>query len=415
MFERRARAFVVLLSEGAFEAAHARLTGPASAIASVAALEDSWRRVVDIAGPLESVVDSEYQGSRGGVVTVTVEALLARARTTLQVTLTRDGVRGYQVTAQEGYDWTPPAYADPSAFTETTVTLEAPGACTLGGTLSLPADGREHPGVVIVHGSGPLDRDGTFGPNKPYKELAWGLATAGVAVLRYDKRTAACEVALADVTVDDVTTEDAVTAVERLREHPAVADDEVAVVGHSLGGALTPRIARRDGDLAGGVMLAPGPARPVAEAVLDQQRHLIEQRDLTAREREAALERARSRAERIRTLDIADDEVLLGLGGREYFRSLAAYDGPETAAGLDLPLFVGQGTRDYQVTPDGDFPRWEAALAGRSDVRLELYEGLNHLFQAGRGPSTPAEYFAPEAVLAGRVVEDVVGFLEGRV
>src|SRR5437762_6888598 len=46
------------------------------------------------------------------------------------------------------------------------------------------------PGVVLVHGSGPEDQDETIGPNKPFKDLAWGLASRGIAVLRYTKRTA---------------------------------------------------------------------------------------------------------------------------------------------------------------------------------------------------------------------------------
>jgi uncharacterized protein len=43
--------------------------------------------------------------------------------------------------------------------------------------------------VVLLSGSGPQDRDETIGRNKPLKDLAWGLASAGVAVLRFDKVT----------------------------------------------------------------------------------------------------------------------------------------------------------------------------------------------------------------------------------
>ena len=48
---------------------------------------------------------------------------------------------------------------------------------------------RPFPGVVLVHGSGPNDRDESIGPNKPFRDLAEGLASRGIAVLRYDKRT----------------------------------------------------------------------------------------------------------------------------------------------------------------------------------------------------------------------------------
>ena len=293
-----------------------------------------------------------------------------------------------------------------------TVTFDATDSCELGGTLSLPTGEAQVPGVVIVHGSGPVDRDGTFGPNKPYKELAWGLASRGIAVLRYDKRTNACDVSLSDVTIDDVTTDDALTALERLRAHDRVAANDVFLVGHSIGGALAPRIADRDGRLAGAVLLAPGPTRPMAETILDQQRHLLEQQDLPEAEREDALAEVRTIAKKIRSLDIGDEEVLLGLGGREYFRSLAEYDGPEVAADLEIPLFIGQGDRDYQVTPGEDFLIWKKVLSDQSNVQFELYEGLNHLFQDGTGPSTGAEYFDAEAVFDRRVVEDITTFVE---
>ncbi|PSP38636.1 hypothetical protein BRC71_05295 [Halobacteriales archaeon QH_7_65_31] len=410
--ERRARDFLTLQGEGSFETAHGRLLPSTATEFSVTDMENSWRQIVTASGEFESVVESEYREETDGAALVTVETAFARVRNTFQVVLTREGVRSYQLTAQEGYSWERPSYVDTSAFTETTVTIDATASCELGGTLALPSGETQVPGAVIVHGSGPIDRDGTFGPNKPYKELAWGLASRGIAVLRYDKRSNACAVDLADVTVDDVTTNDAVTAVEWLRSRAEVAADSVFAVGHSLGGALAPRIATRDDRLAGLVMLAPGPARSLAETVLDQRRHLIEQQDLSGSEREEALADARDVAEQIRSLDIGDDEVLLGLGGREYFRSLAEYDGPETAAESEVPLFVAQGDRDYQVTPDGDFSIWREALSDESNARFERYDGLNHLFQDGTRPSTGAEYYDPDAVFARRVVEDITAFVE---
>jgi len=411
--ERRAREFLRLQAEGSFETAHERLTDAAAQQLPVTDLETVWQQqILPGAGEFESIVGSEYQKTTDGGAVITVEAVFTNVHNTFQVAVVDEGIQGYQLTAQEGTEWTAPTYADTSAFTETTVALTATDSCELGGTLTVPTGNRAVSGVVIVHGSGPIDRDATFGSNKPYKELAWGLASRGIAVLRYDKRTNACDVDLADVTVDDVTTADAVTAVGRLREHDRVTPESAFVVGHSLGGALAPRIATRDGDLAGVVMLAPGPARPMAATVLSQQRHLLAQRDLSAAEREEALAEFRPTVEKIRSLDIGDDEVLLGLGGREYFRSLAEYDGPAAAAALDSPVFVGQGGRDYQVTPDGDFRIWRETLSGEPRVRFERYPDLNHLFQAGSGPATSTEYYDPEAVFDRRVVEDVAAVVE---
>ena len=59
----------------------------------------------------------------------------------------------------------------------------------LPGTLTLPVGKKKAPVVILVHGSGPQDRDETVGPNKPFRDLAWGLAERGIATVRYDKRT----------------------------------------------------------------------------------------------------------------------------------------------------------------------------------------------------------------------------------
>ncbi|MGW1341240.1 alpha/beta hydrolase family protein [Kribbella sp. NPDC002412] len=162
--------------------------------------------------------------------------------------------------------WTTPPYADPAHFTEHDIILTAdttlsavspshasaiPGASagsTVPGTLSLPRydgsspDARRAPvGVVLLTGGGPLDRDETSGPNKPLKDLAWGLASHGVAVLRFDKLTVARPEVMTEpgFTPYDEYVPHAVAAVRALKEHA----DQVFVVGHSMGSS-SPRESR---------------------------------------------------------------------------------------------------------------------------------------------------------------------------
>lgn len=238
--ERRAREYMRLQGDGLFEAASERFAESVAEEVSAADLETGWEQVVQASGSFEPILEPEFQSVTDGAAVVRVETAHTLVKTTWQVSLNDEGILGAGTTGQEPYEWDPPAYADQSAFEETEVTLDAPGSCELGGTLSVPTGEESVPGVVIVHGSGPVDRDGTHGSNKPYKELAWGLASRGVAVLRYDKRTNVCDVALSDLTIDDVATDDALTALERLRTHDRVAADSVFLVGHSLGGALSP-------------------------------------------------------------------------------------------------------------------------------------------------------------------------------
>ena len=65
------------------------------------------------------------------------------------------------------------------------------GARGVPATVVVPDGEGPFPAVVLVHGSGPHDRDESIGPNKPFRDLAHGLTRDGIAVLRYEKRTRA--------------------------------------------------------------------------------------------------------------------------------------------------------------------------------------------------------------------------------
>jgi len=128
-----------------------------------------------------------------------------------------------------------------------------------------------------VQGSGPSDRDETIGPNKPFRDIAWGLASAGIAVLRFDKRTFVYGAQMAadtTITVRQETTDDAIAAVALLRRTPNVDPARIFLVGHSLGAYLAPRIASEvPGQLAGIAMLE-APSTPMAQLILVQSQYL---------------------------------------------------------------------------------------------------------------------------------------------
>ena len=78
-----------------------------------------------------------------------------------------------------------------------------------------------------------------------------------------------------------------------------------------------------------------------------------------------------------------------------------------------MPLLVLQGGRDYQVSPTLDFESLKAGLAGKANAIFKLYPELNHLFIAGQGASTPAEYEIPGHV-DPQVVADIAAWLKGQ-
>ena len=300
----------------------------------------------------------------------------------------------------------PPFYADPSKFDEKDIQI-GKGIWALPGTLSLPKGAGPFPAVVLVHGSGPHDRDETIGPNKPFRDLAQGLASRGIAVLRYEKRTKQHSIMMAlsvnSITVKEETVDDAVAAVEALAAEKKIG--RVFVLGHSLGGMLLPRIGKASPKIAGFISLA-GSTRPLEDLVLEQTRYLLggkEQDKLREIERQVA--KAKSVSEKT-----PSNELPLGIPAK-YWLDLRGYD-PATAAGeLQKPMLILQGERDYQVTME-DFVGWKKTLGSRKDVTFILYSKLNHLFMEGEGKSSPAEYSTPGNV-AKAVIEDIAKWIKG--
>jgi uncharacterized protein len=309
--------------------------------------------------------------------------------------------------------YAPPAYATPSSYAESEVTIGS-GEWALPGTLTLPAGAGPFPAVVLVHGSGPNDRDETFGPNKPFKDLALGLASRGIAVLRYDKRTkvyAAKMAGVAGMTVKDETIDDALAAAAVLRAQPRIDPVRVFVLGHSLGGMLVPRIAAADPKLAGVIVMA-GVARPLERVILEQTTYLANADGTVTPAEQKAIDDAQKLVDAVSALTPADaaGSTRVGNAPASYWLDLRGYDPPSAAKALKQPMLILQGERDYQVTPD-EFARWKAALGDRRDVTFHVYPALNHLFIAGAGKSLPAEYDRPSHV-AEDVVRDIADWVK---
>lgn len=178
---------------------------------------------------------------------------------------------------------------EPEPATETDVIFPGPGIM-LEGTLRHPASSQLVPGVVLIHGSGPVSRDArisgqvgmAFGFEVPvFEELATGLQAAGYAVLVYDKRSCGpfngCSDNGYELPSDDITVDafiaDAAAAVEWLRTQPGVDPDRVSIVGHSQGAQFVVPMLVDDPALEHGVMIA-GPFQPI-DKIIEAQRDLV--------------------------------------------------------------------------------------------------------------------------------------------
>jgi alpha-beta hydrolase superfamily lysophospholipase len=270
--------------------------------------------------------------------------------------------------------------------------------------------------VVLVGGSGPQDLNEAIGPNKPFRDLAQGLARAGVASLRYDKRTYDYGKTWGDkggYDVDSEVTDDAVAAAQLLAAQPAIDPHRVFVLGHSLGAMLAPRIGTRDPHLAGLVMLA-APARSLLDVMAEQTREMGRRQGLSA----AAIEQQMKAFDKERKLLAGAGKGTAPSGDfghipQAYWVSLRGGEQVTLARSLSMPMLLLQGESDFQVSPKLDFAHWEDMLAGRHDITFHAYPGLNHLFLPAGKSGSMADYLVPGHV-APDVVADVAAWIKAQ-
>ncbi len=261
----------------------------------------------------------------------------------------------------------------------------------LPGTLAVPKGSGPFPAVVLVHGSGPQDRDETIGASRPFLDLARGLAAQGIAVLRYDKRTfARPQDFQGRFDVDDETTVDAVAALTALAADPRINARRVFVLGHSQGGMLAPRIASRWPQVHG-VILWAAPARRLLDLLPEQNRYLLERDGVLDAQETAFLKTLDEQIAAARgDAPVAASALPLGVP-QGFWKSIEAVDAVADAKALRKPLLLLHGGRDFQVTAT-DWALWQQALAGQSNVQFNAYPALNHLGIAGSGPGDMQEY-----------------------
>jgi alpha-beta hydrolase superfamily lysophospholipase len=303
-----------------------------------------------------------------------------------------------------------PSYVKSLSFLETKMDFGTEG-WKVNGTLTFPRDNEKHPVVIIVHGSGPMDKEGTTGNSKIYRDLAWGLATQGIAVFRYDKRSFTHGSRLfmetyqgKTYTPQDEVINDVLDAIKLMSTNSHVDPSQIYIVGHSQGGMLAPEIAKQSGKLAGVIMLAAN-ARPLQEMILEQMSYLYDGQSLSYKEYEK-VQRLKHQAEfaKKKKLDpkTPTDSLPFNVSAA-YWNYLNAYDQVKVFTRLTLPVMVLQGERDYQVNMT-DYNLWmKAAEKRKGKTMFKSYPKLNHLFIAGEGRSVPAEY-----QIQGNMNEEVI-------
>lgn len=307
--------------------------------------------------------------------------------------------------------YTDPKYADTTLYTERLIELKS-GSHSLAGMLTTPKLLKNFPIVVLVHGSGPNDMDETMGPNKPFRDLALGLASKGIATLRYVKRTLVYpnEFKKTYTTKEEII-DDALAAIAYAQKSPNINLQQVYIFGHSLGGMFAPKLATLSKGIKG-IILAAAPARSFTDLMVEQNNYMftaLKDTSLsgknTLKSNLLALQKTR-----IKTLgNLKPDSLILGIPAA-YWIDLNNYDPLNTAKKLKTKMFILQGENDFQVSVT-DFNLWKKALVNNKNATFKLYPELNHLLTPQSEKGTMQQYKRPGTV-ANYLIEDIANWIK---
>ena len=371
-------------------------------------LQESWKNAIEEAGTLLQIITTDKKEMENYKIII-LKCQFQKFDVDVQIVFNEQGEISGLNLMSINYVYNPPEYIVESSFNEVDVTV-GEGKWALPGTLSIPKGTGPFPGVVLIHGSGPNDRDESIGPNKVFRDIAWGLASQGISVLRYDKRTLKHVKQLtpelvAEMTVKEEVIDDALLALKLMRQTKDIDSNRIILLGHSLGATLAPRIGLLDHQLAGLIMMA-GLTRTLEETLLDQFTYIYNLNDAITEQQKAELETLKKKVDKLKDPELSDkissQDMPLGIPV-PYWRDLHNNDPIDAVKKLDLPILILQGERDYQVLKSIDFKGWKKALDKKANATFKLFPKLNHLFIAGEGKSTPQEY-----AVEGHVNVDVI-------
>ncbi|HEY3383937.1 MAG TPA: alpha/beta fold hydrolase [Vicinamibacterales bacterium] len=295
-----------------------------------------------------------------------------------------------------------PEAAPPAGVTEREISFASGDGQIFPTLLCVPRVPKPAPMVVFIQGSGPQDRDETIGPNKPFRDLAWGLAERGVASLRFDKRTHAFPNTYKG-TLDSESIDDAVAAVKFAQTLAEVDKDRIFVLGHSLGGLAAPYVAERAP--VRGLILMAAPGRNMEQVIREQV--LTLNAVLPAEKQKEALKLQDSIMAKARA-GTATAEELNGLPPGAV-RDMIVREPIAELQKTKVPILVLKGGKDAQVF-QADFDALQSLAASRPGSAAKLFPNLTHIFTVNDGPPDFRAIFQPGHV-AVEVIEMIAGWV----
>jgi dienelactone hydrolase len=395
----RADQFFETMNQGKFEEARDFMDESVKSQISLDELKLFWLRLENSLGTYQSV-DGAKSSIQGDYYQVILTCGFSRGSQPFTFVFNKDEkLVGFFISQKPvENEYALPSYADTSLYKEQEVKIKfAEGE--MAGIFTSPKNLSNFPVVIMVHGSGPADMDESVGSNKPFKDIAAGLAAQGIASIRYVKRSMIYPNTFNKAfTVKEEVLDDALTAITLASTLPGVNKAQIYVFGHSLGGMLAPRIASLAPSLKG-IILAAAPARKFADLITEQNEYLYKASgDTSAAGKQQFLESVID-IDKTRLLKlgaIAPDSVILGAPA-SYWLDLNNHDQLATAKKLKNRILVIQGEKDFQVSVR-DFEIWKSGLTGNKNAMFKLYPDLNHLLSVQEEKGNGAQYRLPANV-----------------
>lgn len=387
----KANQFFVYLAEEKFDDAYQSFDESEKSKLTADNLKTLWGNITKKLGE-PVTLDAIQSKTEGEFFVVTVEGVFEDGKQNFTIVFNKaENVVGFYMPPNKT-EYSKPFYVDTELLVEQTVYLKST-THQLAAIITTPKGVTNFPMVVLVHGSGPSDMDGSVGPNKPLKDIADGLACKGIGSIRYVKRTVIYPNEFQKAfTVKEEVLDDAVAAVALAKTVKGADIKSIYVLGHSLGGMLAPRIATLAPDIKG-IILAAAPARQLTDIIKDQNRYIVERAKDTTGTLVKALENALVEIEKSRITKLGTmkaDSVIMGLPA-SYWIDLNNYDQVATAKKLTKRIYIIQGGNDFQV-PETDYQLWKTALESKPGVTFRHYGEVNHLLSSQMEKGDASQY-----------------------
>ena len=238
------------------------------------------------------------------------------------------------------------------------------------------------PAIVLVGGSGLIDRDGNVGGIPVYGQIAHALADAGFLVLRYDKRGIGQSGGRIETAGFAEYAEDLRAAVKFVADRKDVDPKRIIVLGHDEGGAIALVAAAKEKRIAALVLLAAAGVSG-SDLILAQQKHVLERSNLSDADKQARIDLQKQIHEAVITgkgVEALPANVRRQIDNAEFYSTLT-HDPAKILPKVKQPILIVQGGLDTEVDPSNADRLADLARARKGTASVEVVKipGVNHL------------------------------------